>query len=53
MTEYVGVLLAGCLAVAVWCALFGDDKRAERGMAVLRELLSVFRRRDDDDKGEK
>jgi hypothetical protein len=52
VAEYVGILLAVCVVAAVWCALFGDDEHAERGMAVLRELLSVFRTPDDDAKGE-
>ncbi|GAA0960996.1 hypothetical protein GCM10009554_76760 [Kribbella koreensis] len=43
MTKYVSILLAGCVVLAVGCALFGDDQLAERGMAVLHELLSVFK----------
>jgi hypothetical protein len=47
--EIVGVLLVLYAGLAVWCALFGNEERAKRGMAVLRELLSVFRNRDDDE----
>jgi hypothetical protein len=36
--DYVGVVLAGALLLAVACALFGDDKRAKRGLAVLHAL---------------
>jgi len=50
--EIVGVLLALYAGLATWCALFGDDERAKRGMAVLRELLSAFTNRYDDE-GEK
>ncbi|GAA3548866.1 hypothetical protein [Kribbella ginsengisoli] len=42
MTKCVSVLLAGCVVLAVGCALFGDEQLAERGMAVLHELLGVF-----------
>ncbi|MEU4607468.1 hypothetical protein AB0F43_31165 [Kribbella sp. NPDC023972] len=38
MFDYVGVVLAGALSLAVLCALFGDDKRTKRGLAVLRAL---------------
>lgn len=38
MFDYVAVALAGALVLAVLCALFGDDKRARRGLAVLRVL---------------
>jgi hypothetical protein len=48
VTEYVFGLLAGCVALAVVCALFGDQKRADRGLAVLRELLCIFRNSNDE-----
>ena len=46
MLEFVGLVFAGCLLLAVVCALFGSDKQSLRGQAVLRELLHVFRRED-------
>jgi hypothetical protein len=46
--DYVGLVLAGALLLAVVCALFGDDKRAKRGLAVLRVLRGGRR----SDKGE-
>jgi hypothetical protein len=47
--EYVFVLLAACLLLAVVCALFGDEVHAKRGQVVLRELLRVLGRRDVDE----
>ncbi|MFI7063994.1 hypothetical protein ACIBL3_23610 [Kribbella sp. NPDC050124] len=52
MFEFVGVVLAVCLALAVGCALFGDEEHSKRGRAVLRELLRV-RRSGSGDEGER
>jgi hypothetical protein len=45
MLEWIFGVLAGCIVLAVLCALFGTDKHSLRDQAVLRELLSVFPRR--------
>jgi hypothetical protein len=42
--DYVGVVLAGALSLAVLCALFGDEKRSKRGLAVLRALRGSRRK---------
>lgn len=51
MFESVALLLAVCVALAVLCALFGDEEHARRGNAVLRELLSVLRNENGHDEG--
>lgn len=49
MFDYISVALASGLLLAILCALFGDDKRAKRGLAVLRTLVSVLRNRSRED----